>query len=81
MPKVKRGRISGLHGMTSYSAVELSIWAKDIDAQAIDPKNPDDPKWLKRRADKLRTLSAKKESAKEHKMLQKKPRGPAPTKR
>jgi hypothetical protein len=81
MPKVKRGRISGLYGMASHSARELAVWASEIEAQIRDADNVDDPKWLKRRADKLRALSVEKESAAEHKVLQNKSLGAGPSRR
>jgi hypothetical protein len=67
MPKVSKGRISGLHGMDSHTAIELYAWADALQAQAGDPENKDDPKWLARRADRLRSLADKKKKAFEHK--------------
>jgi len=67
--------------MASHSALELAVWANEIEAQTKDVKNADDPKWLKRRVEKLRVLSSQKESAAEHKVLQKKSRSASSTKR
>jgi len=67
MPKIERGRISGLEGMESHSSAELLAWAGSLEAQIIDPRNSDDPKWLQRWADKMRRLAAQKERAHAHK--------------
>jgi len=41
---------------------------------ATDPANKDDPKWLNRRADRLRNLADKKQRALEHKIAKRPPR-------
>lgn len=71
MPKIERGRISGLHGMWSYTSAELSEWADRLEAQIREEGNADDPRWLQRWADKLRRLAMQKERALEHKERQK----------
>ena len=53
--------------MATHTAAELYIWANRLEAQMTDPLNADDPKWLRRQAEKMRSLAAKKERAKEHK--------------
>ena len=67
MPKVARGRLSGLHGMSGHTSTELFAWANEIEAQIRDPLNKDDPKWLQRRADKVRRLAIQKEKSRSHK--------------
>ena len=71
MPKIERGRISGLHGMSSFTSSELSDWADRLEAQILNPNNVDDPKWLQRWADKIRRLSVQKQRAHKHKERQK----------
>lgn len=70
MAKIERGRISGLHGMTSWSSVELFAWAAELEKQIQSPFNKDDPRWLQRWADKIKRLAVKKEKAKIHKKRQ-----------
>ncbi len=70
MPKVKRGRLDGVSGMETFTASELHTWADKYEAQIKDPCNPDDPKWLQRRADKLRQLAIEKARAVEIKAQQ-----------
>ena len=70
MPKIERGRISGLDGMQTHTYVELHALANQLEAQITDPRNTDDPRWLKRWADKLRRLADKKQRALFHKLTQ-----------
>jgi hypothetical protein len=42
--------------MDRHTADELYAWADALYSQATDPANKDDPKWLNRRADRLRNL-------------------------
>ncbi len=70
MPKVEKGRLSGLWGMHSYTSKELDDWADEIEAQVTDPTNQDDPKWLRRWAGRIRRLAQRKEKAREHKTRQ-----------
>ena len=70
MAKIKQGRIDGLEGMSSYSADELFVMAEEYESKINDPNNTDDPKWLKRRAERLRALAVEKEKAREHKVNQ-----------
>ena len=68
MAKVKKGRISGVNGMDAHTSCELFAWAAALGAQAKDPGNEDDLKWLYRRADRLMVLATAKEKALEHKL-------------
>lgn len=68
MAKVTQGRISGFHGMESHTADELFSWASTLEQQIKNPANKDDPKWLQRRADRLRKLAQHKQKAIEHKL-------------
>ncbi len=70
MPKLLSGRLDGLWGMTSYTSQELFNIADDIEKQIAHPNNQDDPKWLKRRAERVRKLAEKKERSLEHKLMQ-----------
>jgi hypothetical protein len=72
MAKVSRGRISGVDGMNAHSAVGLLAWAKRLERQTRDPRNEDDPRWLRRQAKKLRRLADKKVAARAHKARQSK---------
>jgi len=67
MAKIESGRISGVDGMEARRSTQLFAWAEQLEAQIKDPKNCDDPRWLKRWAEKLRRLALKKEKAKAHK--------------
>lgn len=67
MPKISRGRLSGFNGMNGHTAEELLAWADKFDAKILDPKNTDDPRYLKRWASKMRSLAAQKVRACEHK--------------
>jgi hypothetical protein len=70
MPKIKRGRLSGVAGMQSHTSVELYALADQLRAQADDPKNTDDPKWLLRRAQKVAAIAKAKEKAFDQKQAQ-----------
>lgn len=70
MPKIEQGRLSGLDGMQTHTCADLYAAANDYEAQINDPLNTDDPRWLKRRADKLRRLADKKYKALVHKLRQ-----------
>ena len=70
MPKVVQGRLFGQDGIGSYTAEELDGLADEHLHRIDDPKNTDDPKWLKRRATRLRKLAHQKEKALEHKVDQ-----------
>lgn len=70
MPKVEQGRLFGLHGMGSYTFEELDELADERLRRIDDPDNTDDPKWLKRRADRLRKLARQKEKSVEHRLDQ-----------
>ncbi len=68
MPKVSSGRLDGLHGMRSFTAAELFAMADDLDRQAADPTTADDPRWLRRRAARVRRLAEQKQHALVHKL-------------
>lgn len=70
MPKVEKGHLFGLYGMGSYTCEELDELADEHLRRIDDPDNTDDPKWLRRRADRLRKLARQKEKSLEHKMDQ-----------
>ncbi len=67
MAKLTPSRLSGVYGMTTFTAIELFALADKYEQQIKDPKNHDDPRWLQRWADKIRRLAIKKESAVAHK--------------
>jgi cyclopropane fatty-acyl-phospholipid synthase-like methyltransferase len=67
MAKIVSGRISGLDGMESHSAADLHVWADALEAQITDPKNRDDPRYLRRWANKIHLLATQKEKALDHK--------------
>ncbi len=67
MPKLKQGRLDGVHGMDKYTAEELHVIADEYENKIIDPINNDDSKWLKRRANRVRALAIEKEKSLEHK--------------
>jgi hypothetical protein len=67
MPKISKGRLDGVYGMEQYTSDELYIMASQEEEKLKDPINSDDPKWIKRRVEKLRALALKKEKSLEHK--------------
>ena len=71
MPKISQGRLDGSSGMSKFTAEELHALADQYESEIKNPNNTDDPKWLQRRADRLRTLATQKEKALEHKSIQK----------
>ena len=72
MAKVNQGRLDGMDGMEKFTFLELFAIANEYEAKINDPKNSDDPKWLKRRLDRIRLLAEQKEKSLEHKSDQKK---------
>jgi hypothetical protein len=70
MPKASQGRFDGVWGMRTFAADELFAWADKYEARITDPLNTDDPKWLQRRANRLRRTTAAKEDACENKRRQ-----------
>lgn len=70
MPKLSKGRLDGVWGMMTYTSKELFNIADDIEKQISNLNNTDDPRWLKRHADKVRKLAEKKEQSLEHKLKQ-----------
>jgi hypothetical protein len=71
MPKPSQGRFDGVYGMTTFTAGELLAWSADYERLLRSPYRTDDPKWLQRRADRLRRVAVGKEAAREHKLSQK----------
>jgi hypothetical protein len=65
MPKIAKGRLDGLYGMSSFTAAELFAIADQLDGHVADPLNKDDPKWLRRRAARVRSLAVLKEKSAE----------------
>lgn len=65
MAKIERGRLSGIDGMRRHTAEELYSYARDLETQAADPQNTDDPVWLRRRAERIRRLADAKLAARE----------------
>jgi hypothetical protein len=63
MPKLHRGRLDGLHGMSRFTADQLNQWAERLEAQAGDPTSSDDPRWLRRWARRIRALADRKDKA------------------
>ena len=72
MPKISQGRLDGLSGMNKFTAEEIHAFADQYESEITNPKNTDDPKWLQRRADRLRKLATQKGKALDHKSTQKK---------
>jgi hypothetical protein len=70
MAKLRKGRLDGVYGMTTFTSAELRAWAEQVEAQIRDPQNRDDPRWLRRWAEDMRQLAEKKEKAKAHKERQ-----------
>ncbi|MEG3144650.1 hypothetical protein U1839_08290 [Sphingomonas sp. RT2P30] len=71
MANIEKGRLFGLVGMGAYTVQELDSLADEHLRRIDDPENTDDPKWLGRRAARLRKLARQKEAAVEHKVSQK----------
>ena len=67
MPKPSQGRFDGIWGMKTFTSEELYHLADQMESQLSDPLNTDDPKWLKRRIDRVRALAIQKQAAKEQK--------------
>jgi hypothetical protein len=70
MAKLERGRLNGVYGLQTFTAAELRALADQGESQIQDPQNQDDPRWLRRWAEDVRRLAAKKEKAKAHKERQ-----------
>ncbi|HUF73639.1 MAG TPA: hypothetical protein VMR74_12150 [Gammaproteobacteria bacterium] len=70
MSKIEKGRLDGVSGMRKFSAIEHFTIADDIEAQINSPNNTDDPKWLRRRAERVRRLAEQKQQSTEHKSRQ-----------
>lgn len=66
MAKPSQGRFDGLYGMRKFTAQELFTWADQYESRI--PANFDDPKWLQRRADRIRRLAIAKEQSLELKL-------------
>jgi hypothetical protein len=67
MAKLKAGRLNGIYGMRTFTSSELLTWANQLENRINDPQNRDDPRWLRRWAEKMRRLAIQKEKAKAHK--------------
>lgn len=67
MAKPSQGRFDGLYGMRRFTAEELAARARQHEMQIAASENADDPKWLQRRADRLRRVATAKEKAREQK--------------
>ena len=67
MPKIEKGRLDSVWGMRKFTSIELFAIADDIESQINSPNNTDDPKWLQRRADRVRRLAERKQRSIEHK--------------
>jgi len=72
MPKLTPARLAGLYGMRRFTARELHERADQYESRISDPHNTDDPRWLRRWADRVRKLALQKEAAEEHKQAQRK---------
>jgi hypothetical protein len=77
MAKLFRGRIvllrrrfGGFAGMDAHAFEELHAWANRLERRSHCSDPADDPRWLQRRADRLRDLAVQKERAREHKAAQ-----------
>jgi hypothetical protein len=71
MPKVKRGRLDGLSGMTTFTAEELFRWSAKYETRVNRSPPPGHPNWLKRRAVRLAKLAASKDKMRVHREQQK----------
>ncbi len=69
---VLRPRFGGFAGMDAHPAEELHAWADRLDRRSGYSDPADDPRWLRRRAKRLRDLAERKERAQEHKAAQRK---------
>jgi hypothetical protein len=67
MAKIERGRLDGVWGMGKFTADDIHGMADAYEADLIDPRNTDDPSWIRRRIAKLRRLASRKEKSLEHK--------------
>ena len=61
--KPSQGRFDGVYGMRQFTAEELFALADQHEARIVDPFNTDDPKWLQRRADRIRRVAIAKQNA------------------
>jgi hypothetical protein len=59
--------------MDSQAAEDLHTWADGYERRSGYSAPADDPRWLRRRAKRLRRLAEQKERAREHKAAQNKP--------
>ena len=63
MAKPSQGRFDSVYGMRQFTAEELFALADQYQARITDPGNLDDPKWLQRRADRIRRVATAKQAA------------------
>lgn len=75
MAKLSRGRLEGIHGMESQTVEELDSWADGFERRAGRGGGWDDPHWLRKWAERLRSLAAQKEKARRHKAACQRDRG------
>ena len=57
MAKVDIGRQARVWGMRRFTGTELHALADEYEAKIIDSQNCDDPKWMRRRADRIKDLA------------------------
>ncbi len=67
---VLRPRFSGFTGMDAHVAEDLHVWADRWERRSRSSDAADDPRWLRRRAERIRDLAVRKEHAREHKAAQ-----------
>lgn len=70
MAKVSKGRLDSVWGMRTFTAAELYALADEMELEMRSANFSDDPKWQRRRIDRVRELAAKKEASMEHKHSQ-----------
>lgn len=67
MPKLTPARLDGIDGMKKFSAEELHRKADELEAEMADPNSTNDPRYLRRWAERIRRLAVQKEKAIDHK--------------
>ena len=74
MSKPSQGRFDGVWGIREFTAEQLFAWAEEYQARITDSNNTDDPKWLQRRADRIRLRATAKQKAAELKQRERQSR-------
>ncbi|TWT77468.1 hypothetical protein Pla123a_21290 [Posidoniimonas polymericola] len=74
MAKPSQGRFDGVYGMRKFTAEELFALADEYEARMTSPSSTDDPKWLQRRADRIRRVAIAKQAALQLKERERRPR-------